>query len=279
MFYYNHYCLALFIFFINGNLLFSQGNCLVFEEDSGERIACELSYRALEYKQGSKMSQLLFDKAIEIGPKYAWAYYQKSVPFFKRGLFAEGVSLINKAIELEPQNYLDYRAYWYFYNRSYDFCISDLESLYTTYKASYVNTPGGDLEMRLLLAMAYAHSGKVSKGISCVQNLMESYKDKLYLKGNYDHFCLGILYYKNNQFDLAEAEFEKQIIVDDKFADTFYYIGLIKEKQSKPSLAKSNFRQSLERFKGKNGGYSVNIFTEFNMGIADVEKKIKDAQL
>ena len=49
-------------------------------------------------KQGSKESQLLFDKAISMGPKYAYAYYQKSVPYFKRGLFAEGLSLITKAI-------------------------------------------------------------------------------------------------------------------------------------------------------------------------------------
>ena len=276
MFYYRYICFILIAFICNVNFLFGQGNCLLYAEDSGERIACELSYRAIEYQQGSKESQLLFDNAIKLGPKFAWAYYQKSIPFFKRGLFAEGVSLINKAIELEPQNYLYYRAYWYFYNRSYDLCIRDLEELYTVYKASNTTTPGGEMEMRLLLAMAYAHSGNVLNGIYWVLDLMDSYKDQSFLKGNYDHFCLGVLYFKNNQFDLAESEFEKQLIVNDDFVDTYYYLGLIKEKEFKSTLAEGYFKQALAKLKNNNGGYSINIFTEFNTNKEDIEKMLYD---
>lgn len=260
----------------NGNMLLGQGNCLIYAEGSGERKACELSYRASEYKQGSKESQLLFDEAIKVGPKYAWAYYQKSVPFFKRGLFADGVSLINKAIELEPKNYLYYRAYWYFYNRSYEFCIRDLEELYTVHKDFYTTTPGGEMEMRLILATAYAHTGNISKGIDWVLHLMDTYQDQPHLKGLYDHFCLGILYYQNKQFDLAEAEFEKQLLVHDNFADTYYYLGLIKEKENNSILAKEYFEQALARMNGEYGGHSINLFTEFNTGREDVEKMLEN---
>ncbi len=263
------------MFFISGyhlNSLSAQGNCLVFPENSGERKACELSYLAVEESQGSKESQALFDKAIQIGPNYAWAYYEKSVPFFKRGMFAEGVSLINKAIELEPQNYLFYRAYWYFYQRSYEFCIQDLEQLYSVHQPSYVTTPGGELEMRLLLAMAYAQSGNVSKGIDWILHLMDKYKDQPQLKGFYDHFCLGVLYYKNNQFDLAESELEKQLIVDDTFADTYHYLGLIKEKQAEKKIAEGYFKQAMARMNKEHQGHSINLFTEFNVNKEDVEK-------
>ncbi len=276
MWYYKYLCLLLFVFIGNVNFLFGQGNCLIYPEDSGERKACELSYRALEHRQGSKESQLLFDEAIKIGPKYAWAYYQKSVPFFKRGLFAEGISLINKAIELEPWNYLYYRAYWYFYNRSYGYCIKDLEELYTVHEESYTTTPGGDLEMRLLLAMAHAQSGDVPKGIYWMQHLMERYEQEPQLKGLYDHFCLGVLYYKNNQFDLAEVEFEKQLTVDDKFADTYYYLGLIKAKAANNTLAQDYFKQALAKMNGENGGYSRNSFEAFNIYKEDVEKMLND---
>ena len=169
-----------------------------------------------------------------------------------------------------------YRAYWYFYNRSYDYCIRDLEELYTTYKTFYDTTPGGELEMRLLLAMGYAQSGDVQKGIYWALNLMDTYKDKPHLKGFYDHFCLGVLYYMNNQFDLAESEFEKQLIVDDNFADTYYYLGLIKEKEYKNTLAEGCFKEALARMNGENGGYSINIFTEFNTYKEDVEKMLYD---
>lgn len=276
MFYYSYFQWTFLIFIGATNLLSGQGNCLVFADNSGERLACELSYRALEYPQGSKASQLLFDAAIRLGPKYAWAYYEKSVPFFKRGLLAEGISLINQAIELEPQNYLYYRAYWYFYNRNYELCIRDLEELYAVHKDPYTTTPGGELEMRLILGMAHAQSGNLSKGINWMQNLMDSYKDKPYLKGEYDHFCLGILYYKNNQYDLAQSAFEKQLIVNDRFADTYYYLGLIKEKESNPTLAKVYFKQALAKFNRENGGFSVNIFTEFNTSKEDIEKVLND---
>ncbi len=275
MFYYRCFYLLGIIFICNVNFLFGQGNCLIYPEDSGERKACELCYQAAEHKQGSHASQLLFDEAIKVGPKYAYAYYQKSVPFFKRGLFAEGVSLINKAIELEPQNYLFYRAYWYFYNRSYDFCIKDLEELYTVHKVPYVTTPGGELEMRILLAMGHAQTGNVSKGISWMLNLMDRYKKQPNLKGLFDHFCLGVLYFKNNQFDLAKSEFEKQLIVDDDFADTYYYLGLINAKNNK-TLAKEYFSQALKKMNKEDGGYSVNIFTEFNTHKEDVRKMLSD---
>ena len=269
-FYYNGLCC--FIFICNLPFLVSQGNCLVYPEDSGERIACELSYRAVEYRQGSKESQLLFDQAIKLGPKYAWAYYEKSVPFFKRGLFAEGVKLINKAIELEPQHYLYYRAYWYFYNRSFDLCIKDLEELYTHYNPPYTSTPGGELEMRLLLGMAHAQTGNLTKGINWVLHLMNAYKDQPHLKGYYDHFCLGVLYFKNGQLTFALDEFEKQLTVDENFADTYYYLGLIKKKEGDHELADSYFQEALNKFKGSEDGYSINIFTAFNTYQEDIEE-------
>ena len=254
------------------NDLSGQGNCLVYPAESDERIACELSYRALEYTQGCHDSQVLFDKAIEIAPNYAWAYYEKSVPFFKRGLVAEGVSLINEAIDLEPKNYLYYRAYWYFYNRSYALCIRDLEELYVTHKKSYTTTPGGEMEMRLILAMAYAQTGNVSKGIDWIQQLMESYKDLPHLKGLYDHYCLGVLYYHDAMYTAAIAEFQKQILFNPHFADSYYWMGLISEKRGQESEAEGYFREALVKMKSRDEGYSINIFDGFNVFKEDVEQ-------
>jgi len=268
--------LANFIFVIGWNAaIFGQGNCLIYPEGSGERRACELSYLAIEYPQGSKESQALFDQAIEVGPKYAWAYYQKSVPFFKRGMFADGVTLINRAIALEPRNYLYYRAYWYFYNLSYDHAIRDLEALYTTHKSGYTTTPSGELEMRLILAMALGQTGRASEGIAWIEDLMERYREQPYLKGLYDHHCLGILYLENDQLDLAEVEFQEQLKVNDRFADTYYYLGLLKEKQRQPEEAKKYFRRAMSMFNGEEEGYSVNFFLAYNVHEDDVVRQLE----
>ncbi|MBX2814617.1 MAG: hypothetical protein KTR24_01410 [Saprospiraceae bacterium] len=252
-------------------LLHGQVNCLIYDAASGERIACELSLRAIQYRQGSRNSQLLFDKAIEVGPKFAWAYYEKSVPFFKRGLLAEGVSLINKAIDLEPKNYLYYRAYWYFYNRSYAHCIEDLEELYTVHHESFTNTPGGEMEMRMILAMAYAQSGEVEKGIEWAQHLMDTYKEQPHLKGQYDHHILGVLYYLNNRPLMAAAQLEKQLEVNARLADTHYYLGLINRENTNSTLAQLHFKKAWAKLQGEGGGHSPNIFEGFNVSAQDIE--------
>jgi len=256
--------------------LTGQGNCLLFPEGSGERKACELSYDAIKYRQGSKESQLLFDKAIKVGPKYAWAYYQKSVPFFKRGLFSQGTSLINKAIELEPENYLYYRAYWYFYNRSYSLSIQDLEELYSIHKVNYVTNPSGELEMRNLLGMAYALTGKPDKGVAWSEDLIASYNDQPHLLGDYDYHIAGILYYMDGQYLKAETALLKQIEIDDGFADAHYYLGKTYLKRNKHDEAMIAFANAKSRLQGNAGGYSVNFFTEFNVRLSDVEKVLKE---
>ncbi len=253
-----------------------QGNCQIYPLESGERMACELSYRAIEYEQGSKESQYLFDQAIQIGPKYAYAYYQKSVPYFKRARYAEGLTLINKAIELEPANYLFYRAYWYFYNYNFQACIQDLESLYQVHQAHYVTTPGGELEMRLLLAMAYALEGSVDKGIHIIEQLMVLYEQEANLKGLYDHYCLGLLYFQKKDYVQAYQHFERQLSYDEKFADNYFYLGRIHQAQGNIDQARKYYQASLERKKGKHGGYNRAIFATYNISTFDIEEQLKN---
>lgn len=274
MFCYKWISVFVFFFVVDVGHIIAQGNCLLYGEGSGERIACELSYEAIKYRQGSKESQMIFDEAIKAGPNYAWAYYQKSVPFFKRALFADGIKLINKAIELEPENYLHYRAYWYFYNRSYKMCASDLDRLYGKHQVSYISTPGGELEMRLLLGMSLARIGELTKGIEWVEHLMNIYKERPNLKGFYDHYVLGFLYYENGDLAKAKKELEKQIEVEPKFADTYYYLGLIERQGGDEALARRHFNQAKERMKRNGGGYSANLFADFNLFLKDVEREM-----
>jgi len=234
-----------------------------------------LSYEAISYPQGSQESQKLFDQAIHVAPNYAWAYYEKSVPFFKRGMLSDGIWLINKAIELEPQNYLYYRAYWYFYNRSYDLCIRDLEELYSVHRASFTTIPSGEIEMRMLLAMSYAHTGNISKGIDWIQNLMATYQDHPHLRGTYDHFIFGALYFHDKQYELSEVELNNQIEADSRFADTYYYLGLIFRDRSENKKALEFFNKSLGILSGKLPGHCINFFTEFNVSQHMVTRELE----
>src|SRR5882757_2487796 len=72
--------------------------------------ACELATNA-SMRQGSRESQEQFDRAISLCPKLAFAYFEKAVPYLKRGQLTVWKTLIDKAVELDPVLYLGYRGW------------------------------------------------------------------------------------------------------------------------------------------------------------------------
>lgn len=229
-------------------LVYSQGNCLLYPEGSNERKACELAYKGKELRQGSRASQQMFDSIIKLNPKYAWAYAEKSVPYFKRGFIVEGLALLDKAVELEPRFHLTYRAYWHFQNRNYKLCIKDLERYYKLPNAFiYELSPGGDKDMRLLLGMSYAKLGDYKKGIQTIENCLRSYKREDDF-GLTDYHTLGMLYVKDKQYEKALEAFENQLKITTDYPDTYYYMGLAYKRLQKPGEAKIQFEKAKDKF-------------------------------
>lgn len=253
----------LFLFGYSTTILYSQGNCLLYAKGSNERKACRLGEKAIKLKQGSKESQQIFDSILKLNPKYAWAYKEKSVPYFKRGFVIEGLELLNMAVALKPERHLTYRAYWYFQNRNYKKCIEDLERYYAL-PNSYKNelTPGGDKDMRLLLAMSYAKLGQVKKGITIVEKCLLSYKEIDF--GLLDYYVLGLLYVKNKEYNNAIKAFKNQLKINDKYVDTYYYLGMAYKEIGETQKAKKVLQKALLLYKDvyriKNGYLCFKVY-------------------
>ncbi|WP_298501923.1 hypothetical protein [uncultured Maribacter sp.] len=56
--------------------------------------------------QGTYLSQTMFNILRFQNPDYSDAYFEQSVPFNKRGEYAKGFQLLDKAVELEPLKHL-----------------------------------------------------------------------------------------------------------------------------------------------------------------------------
>ncbi|MEM9052592.1 MAG: tetratricopeptide repeat protein [Bacteroidota bacterium] len=247
-------------------------------EGSNERNACEIGYEAIEYRQGSRQSQLLFDSALALNPNYAWAYYEKSVPYFKRGLLNEGILLLNKAIELDPSSYLTYRAYWFYQHKSFRACIDDLETFYNRDDSYLSYTPGGDLNMRIVLGMAYAEIGETQKAVESVLAGIEEYPAADFA-GLYDYHALGVAYLKNAEFENAIVHLEKSVEHNPLFADTYFYLGEAHAELGDIEKAKSYYSESLNRFRGEvEGGYSGYSFC-FPVSSVQVESRLDSKTL
>ncbi len=252
----------------------SQGNCLMYPEGSNERKACRLAQASNEFKQGSRESQILFDSIIKLNPNYAWAYFEKSVAYLKRGLVIEGFKLLNKAVELDARSYLCYRAYWYFQNRNYKMCIKDLEIYYALPKAyMFELTPGGEKDMRILLGLSYAKIGDLAKGIETIANCLKSYKSEDDI-GLTDYYSLGILHVLNEQYDEAIKTLKSQLIVNEDLAETYYYLGLAHKEKGNIEEAKIWFNDAF--LKIKNPNRYININAGFVVYESDILKEIQN---
>ena len=253
--------------------IMAQGNCLIYPENSDSRRACETGYQATEFKQGSRESQLLFDSALVLNPYYAWAYYEKSVPYFKRGLLQEGIQLLNTAVELAPLDYLTYRATWYFQHESYGWCRRDLERFYAMEGAYLSYTMGGGLDMRILLGITYAKMGENEKALETVLFAIDDYPT-LDFMGIYDYHTLGILYYLNGDYGAAQETLKKSIELNGEFADTYYYLALVEEEMGNAIASKQRLEEAMNRFEGRDGGYTGYPFC-FPVDKVVVEEKMQ----
>lgn len=124
-----------------------------------------------EAGQGTKASQLQFDKAIELCPSFDYAYFEKAVPYLKRGDFITWRKLIDKAVELNPTGHLGYRGWCkYQFIRDYRGAIRDLEKLdsLTSFDIGY--SINGDYQLNIAKALCYKALGQKTKAIEIIEN-------------------------------------------------------------------------------------------------------------
>jgi tetratricopeptide (TPR) repeat protein len=198
---------------------------------------------------------LLFDSAIVLSPHFDYAYYQKAVPYLKRGFLEEGIKLLNKAMELAPLDHLTYHANWYFQHESYAYFRRDLERFYVMDCAYLSYTMGGGLEMRILLGIVYSKMGENAKALQTLLAAIAEFPSPDFM-GIYDYHTLGISQYFNGDYATAQETLEKSIAVNAEFADTYYYLALVEEELGNATAAHQRLQESINRFEGREGGYS-----------------------
>ncbi|MEM9931033.1 MAG: tetratricopeptide repeat protein, partial [Bacteroidota bacterium] len=108
-----------------------------------------------------------------------------------------------------------------------------------------------------------------------INNLLSLYQQQPGLQGYYDYYCLGALYFHNDQPALAQTALEKQLSINDKFANTYYYLGLLKDRAGEEEAAQALYQRALDRLQGIDGGYSLSFFTELNVSRQDVLDKLQ----
>jgi tetratricopeptide (TPR) repeat protein len=196
---------------------YSQPNCNVYKMNNNQPCyeACVTATES-EAGQGTKASQLQFDKAIELCPSFDYAYFEKAVPYLKRGDFITWRKLIDKAVELNPTGHLGYRGWCkYQFVRDYRGAIKDLEKLDSLLSYDIGYSINGDYQLNIAKALCYKAIGQKSKAVEIIENQLAQ---KGYTPMTYDYLHLGVLKMETGDTDGGIEYLKKSIAFNDYLA-------------------------------------------------------------
>lgn len=236
------YCLTI-VFILLSLQSFAQVNCNMYEAGSACYKACQEAEMAIRHPQGSKESQQHFDTSIKLCPTFDYAYFEKAVPYLKRGQFVEWKKLIDKAVELKPEQHLGYRGWCrYQFLRDYKGAIEDIERLEAMASYDIGQSVNGDYHLTVAKALCYKALGEKEKAVRIIR---EQLADKEYVPMPYDYLHLGVLYLGLKKPEDALASFLKQLEINDYLAETYYYLGLANTTLGDKGKAEAYFQKAL----------------------------------
>ena len=220
-------------------------NCNLFKADEGCYNACLEAERAIEYPQGSKLSQELFDKSIQLCPGFDYSYYEKSVPYAKRGLIKEWKEMIDIALKIDPEEHLATRGWFhFFFMHNYEAAIKDIEALEQLVDYDIGYSGDGTYHLNIIKALCWKGLGKTEKAIEIITEQLNKEDHDL---GMYDYLHLGVLHYQNEEYDLALEYLEKQIDEND-VSEIYYYKALCLKAQNKFRMYKQSIQKALQYY-------------------------------
>lgn len=221
----------------------AQGNCNLYEGKCKD--ACELAYEANKKYQGSSKSQQLFDKCIELCPTFAYAYFEKSVPYLKQGLFKEWKSLIDIAVKNDPSYLLTRGCNQIQFIRNYEEGVKDLDKLVEIRKSIEIGySQSGEYHAQLLRAICYQKLGNINRALELSCELINSPN---YSQGPYDFFHIGIFHLEAGNLDQSEEAFVKQNEYNEK-AENYFYLSKVFEKKGEPSKQRKLLNKAKELY-------------------------------
>ena len=208
-------------------------------------------YSFAEHSQGLYMSQKLFDILIFQNPEDSNSYFEKSVAFNKRGEYAEGFRLLDKAVELNPDWHLGYRGWLRLVKvKDYRGAIRDLERL-DSLTPNVVDYPWSN-NIHYLLGLSYKGLKEYDYALNEFNKAVTSEKDSSLVNHNL-YLHKGIILKDQGKYTDAIANFNACLEHSHKQSpEAHYQKALVFKSLEKFDSAQISLNKSLELF---NNGY------------------------
>jgi tetratricopeptide (TPR) repeat protein len=262
---------------LSGTSLLGQRNCNVFlwEGDSCRYEACIYLEQAPAYFQLLREFHEIMDKAIEICPEYSDAYRAKSVAYLKTGDFVQWYQIISKAVEIKPEDHLDYRGWCRFqFFRDYPGAIADLEHLKEMVGGDIGYSQNGMYHLEIARALCYKMMGEREKALHIIEKQMETDSSSI---GFYDYLHLGVLYLESAQYEKAVEALSSQMEIN-PIGEGLYYLALSYKELGKMELYKNSLKEAQQLY--KKGSMMRDVYTHQvdKVYLKTIEKEIAESQ-
>ncbi len=229
------------------SLALAQVNCDAYKYmgDTLKYEACKEAEKRAGHYQFSYEYQHALDNAIEIDSTFSNAYKYKSTAYLKAGNFLEFMKLMDKAVELDPEQHLIYRGWCRFqFFRDYKGAIQDIELLDSLADYDIGFGQNGFYHLQTTRALCYKKLGQPAKAISILETKL---KDPEFFYGPYFNTHLGVLYLDQKSYSKAEKSLLKQQEEND-LAENRYYLAKVYQAQGRKAEAKENLEVAKEKY-------------------------------
>ena len=216
----------------------------------------EKRFKMAEHSQGLYLSQTMFNILKFQHSDYSDVYFEQSVAFNKRGEYAKGFELLNKAVELEPESHLGYRGWLKLRKlRAYESALNDFNRL-DSLTTNFVDAPWGE-NIDFLRGECYFGKNNYKKAFENfnlnVENNKEDWVDI------HTFVYLGLCEYELGNYEKSISEFERALKQSEFTPESYFGIAKAFEKLGEIEKSKENILNA-----EKNIAYKRNdMYNEF----------------
>jgi tetratricopeptide (TPR) repeat protein len=205
-------------------------------------------YYLASHMQGVIFSQSMFEILKFQEPENDKIYFEQSVPFNKRGYYAKGFSLLDKAVALNPKVHLGYRGYMKLrFLRNYTAALEDFDRL-DALTPNFVDAPWGE-DIDFLRGEANFGLENYEKAIihfkKSIENQGEDWVD------NQTYVLLGICEYRLGNLEEAITYHQKALSESEYTVEAYIELAKIYLEQNKTEAAKTHLEQANKYFNYK----------------------------
>ena len=245
------------------------------EEEKKQKIE-EIMYKKSPYLQGSIIGQKYYDSLIILDPDNAEYYKNKSIAHSKIGDYHMAFPLLQKAMELSPEETLYYTA-WLMTDlyKDYDRALQYLNQ-YDDYTPDKVDYAWGE-NVNFL-------KGEVLQALGRHEDAIIEFTKAIEEEGE-DHIDYSAFVYRGISFDyLGELEkaledYNNTLKIYDKSSMAYYYRGLVYMKLDQKRKAIKDLEIALDLIKKgyKKSDPYKEVYNEiYAMQVEDKLKELKD---